>query len=174
MVECLYHCAPREDIPNIKRKGLIGKAKNPETLDINNILTKYKPQAIPDWITRSNCIFFYPTLKDWYVSGILAEIFLGIKIDIKEFELDLLYVADEIMSHRIWYLNKTRTSDDIQVPETLFKNIAGQYWDSLIPFKDYLKCPLIPIDQIEFLYFGDIPRSLKKSYLSRKILLASC
>jgi hypothetical protein len=161
-----YHFTSVDNLHSIDKSGLLRRHTSNEAKRINIALEKYLPQniACPLPQPRSKCLFFYPFAKYWYAVEYEKGQFLKILVDPEIFKKDLLFVADEIMSNRVSYYIYNN------VGEKLIEDKARQYWESIVPYREYIKKPLIPVDEIELLYFEDVTRQYLDIELKTKAI----
>lgn len=151
----LYHYTNVHNIEQIVEQGMIfgSELDDPNygygTGPINGVLETNKPNYLPDFINRDQCIFFYPVCN--YGNGQDTEI----KIDSTKLDQEKLYVADLNCAQQIWE-DTVHASHSGEVSNIPLLKSANDYWNSLIPLHEYLKNTQV-ISSPEVLYFGKIP-----------------
>ena len=155
----LYHLAGNRCVNDIFKSGLTYKKKDVgyehDTGAINNVLKKYRPEYLPEFVDRDKCIFFHVEEQD-FDGGICFE------VDTKVLDLDKLYIADYELAHRIWIdvVDAPYSGEYSGIP--LYKT-SKDYWKTMIPYKEYIESPeKSKYTQVEALYFGEI----KSKYLN--------
>ena len=153
----IVHYTDRVKSEFIKREGLIYSKKSygykHDTGAINQILNKYKPVDLPNFIDRDKCIFFYPEACDSLFS-MLSEV--TITVDARDLDKSRLFVASFEIAQRIWIdvVEAPYTGEYSGVPIEIS---AKEYWDSLTQFSIFEE-QLNYVDKaIEILYFNEIP-----------------
>lgn len=143
----LYHYTHWRDLPSIEKHGLTYRFRDEDwsdTLSINVSLEKNRPQHLPSFINRDECVFFYPNNR-WKCG--VGDVFY--RVHIKHLDKSRLFVASLDAAQEIYEHN----SSDYY---------ASVYWNSLQPFSEQWVESISNNDmrRYEVLYFGEIPFSL--------------
>lgn len=123
----------------IKRDGLCCSYKSEDTEIINEVLNELEEH--PNWIDRSYCLFFHIEK----ITGVGEYI---VTIDTNQLDANELYVANGDIAQKVFdaiYYGK----------QHLYKNLAQEYWESVMPLETYLKNDMLYLNS-EILYLRDI------------------
>ncbi|MFD0675971.1 MULTISPECIES: hypothetical protein [unclassified Paenibacillus] len=152
----LYHYTSYSNRETIMKEGLRVPSQQTKKSfsssdEINSVLAEYRPNDIPSFIKRDDCIFLHPKPADYRITS--ADDII-VSVDQVNLNLNGLYVCDYNYADRIW-------GDVVDGPYSgiysgiPLKESAEAYWRSLIPYLQYQSEYFS--GRPEVLYFDSIP-----------------